>query len=324
MKLTMSYLVALYSTQKCTLYDDIDVDKLVADSYQSPNLAPSFSQVASIQKTLSLNGTIAIPRVIILVPDSWISVSQHILDHLVPTPLLPLAALSYAVETTFSTPETLLFNYQEETTTSKQTQLTVFACSAEWAEQICLPFKSRKMSCLLMSVTQWKNLRSRSWAYLAKNALSIYQPDYRKHQTRKRLWICLVLLSLLIHSLAYGYFSFLGQRLHQTILEKKNIVAIQSTWESSQESNRFATSVLTLIQGLPMSVRLTSFDAKDQSATFNLTLSKYEFERLLVNWQEAFPHWHWEVTEPPQVHSQSPSSALNGEVIDVFISIVES
>jgi hypothetical protein len=324
MMLKALYSVALYTSDKCTLHNKVDGEKWVINSSQCDDSAPNPSQLTVIQKTLNANTFTDVSRVVILVPDTWLSVSQHHLDHLVPTSLLPLAALSYAAETTFSPPETLLFSYQQKVMDNKQTQLTVFACSEEWAKQLCVPFQSLNVSCLLMSMTQWRGLRSssRSWSYLKKNALSTYQPDDEKRQKRKRLWFCFILLSLLIHGVAYGYFCLLQQDSHQAQAERQKILAVRSIWESSRESSEFAHSVLSLVQGLPMSVRLTLLEVEEKQASFQLTLSEHELEQILANWRKASPHWHWDVSKRSQ-HQISPSEQYE-EVLDVFISIVEN
>ena len=127
MKLMSAYSVAVYSAQTCTLYDPSQASNLASLRSSSNAPPPDPQQLDSIQQDLVVDQDFNCSRIIVLVPDAWLSVSQHRVDHLIPSPLRPLAALSYAVETTFSPPDSLLFSYQYEALSSQQSQLVVFA-----------------------------------------------------------------------------------------------------------------------------------------------------------------------------------------------------
>ncbi|MEO9276024.1 hypothetical protein ABFY09_14400 [Marinomonas sp. 5E14-1] len=327
MKLIKPYSVALYSADKCTFYDRNEIEKRIDTSLQSSDFIPDSSQLFAMQKTLFINDCKVKSRAVILVPDHWLSVSKHVLEPLTPSSLLPLAALSYAVESTFSAPETVLFSFRKALVEDKQIQLSVFACSAEWNKQLVSPFQSKNVSCLIVPISLWQSTKPslRSWSALSKYALSSYQPDYKKSQQMKRLWLCLLLFSVSIHSIAYGYFLSLEQRIHQSLTERQSLLERQSAWASYQEPNDFVLSTLRLMQALPTSVRLVSFDGQNQQADFQLTLTQEEFEPLLISWQQRFPNWRWQVSELHQTSSDVLSlSESSKEVLDVFISVFES
>ncbi|MFT2098465.1 hypothetical protein ACMUMQ_08935 [Marinomonas sp. 2405UD66-6] len=327
MKLIKPYSVALYGAEQCTLYNRNEIDKWIDTSLQSSDFIPDSSQLILLQKALSLSECKVTSRVVILIPDHWLSVSNHVLDPLTPSSLLPLAALSYAVESTFSAPETVLFSFRKALLEDKRIQLTVFACSEEWRKQLSSPFQSKNVSCLIVPISLWQSTKPslRSWSALSKYALSSYQPDYKKRQHMKRLWLCLLLFSVSIHCIAYGYFLSLEQRIHQSLTDRQVLLERQSAWASHQEPNDFVLSTLRLMQALPTSVRLVSFDGQNQQADFQLTLMQEEFEPLLARWQQRFPNWRWQVSELHQTSNDvlSPFESSK-EVLDVFISVFES
>lgn len=326
MKLIKSYSLALYSAEQCTLYNKNEIDKQVDLSPQSSDFIPDALQLVAIQQSLALENWAAESRIVILVPDHWLSISNSILDSSTPPSLMPLAALTYAVESTFSTPEMVWFNYQKKRLEDNRIQLSVFACSEEWSKQLCSPFSSKNASCLIVPVSLWQNIkpRSRRWSTLSRHALSHYQPDHEKQRTCKRLWCCLLVLSVLVHSLAYGYFSSLEQRIHLLLTDRQSLLERQTAWATHQDSNDFVFSVLGLMQELPTSVRLVSFDGGSQQADFQLTLTQEEFAYLFSRWEQDFPHWHWQVFESFQAaNSISLPVESNQEVLDVFVSVFE-
>jgi len=323
MKLMPTYSVALYSAQKCLFFDSAETAELADCVPLNDGPLPDPEQLKLIQQTLSLERMSSASRMIVLVPDSWLCVSQHSIDHLIPFSLLPLAALSYAVETTFSPPEKVMFSYQQAILPGQHTQLTVFACSAEWAEQLCLPFQSCEKSCLLMSQGQWFDRQSRilSWSFCVQRALSLFQPDKAKRKKARRLWGVLLMLSVLIHGVASVYFLSLQQHSAQALIARQKILVAQSDWASAQESNTFSETILRLVQALPRSARLAYFDGGASLVSFKLTLPKLDFDLLLDNWKKQHPDWRWQIERQPYYLS---STMDQGEVVDVSISVFEN
>tara|TARA_R110001606_G_scaffold77338_4_gene178705 strand:- start:1785 stop:2759 length:975 start_codon:yes stop_codon:yes gene_type:complete len=323
MKLMHAYSIAVYSAQECTFYDSSKTANLVDFSLLNNEPLPNSSQLELIQRSLTLDRSIDACRIIILVPDAWLSVSQHRIDHLIPSLLLPLAALSYAVETTFSPPDSLLFSYQYELLPEQQSQLTTFACSSEWAQQLCLPFQSIAQSCLLMPIGQWEVIhsRNRSWSSCSQRALSVYQPEKSKRLKARRLCWSLVVFSLLVHSVASVYFFFLHQESAQALIARQKIQATQSAWSLIDDSNEFSASVLNLVQALPMSARLGYFESEAQRASLQMTLPTQDLELLLEAWHQQNPDWRWEVEQQPHRFA-SPTNQK--EVVDVSIEVFKN
>jgi len=324
MKLMHAYSIAVYSAQECTLYDSSKTANLV-DCYSLNNdPLPNTSQLELIQRSLTLDYPIDVSRIIILVPDAWLSVSQHRIDHLIPSSLLPLAALSYAVEATFSPPDSLLFSYQYEVLPEQQSQLTTFACSSEWAKQLCLPFQSIAKSCLLMPMGQWEAiaLRNRSWSYCFPRALSVYQPEKSKRLKARRLCWCLIVVSLLVQGVASICFLSLHQKSTQALIARQKIQATQSAWSSMDDSNGFSASVLNLVQALPMSARLECFESEAQQASLQMTLPIQDFKLLLEAWRLQNPDWLWNVEQQP--HRFVSPTVQKEEVVDVSIKVFKN
>lgn len=335
MKLMTAYSVALYTAQNCILFDRSNVNEIVDPRPQDQGLTPDSTQLDVIQKNISINrppfnndtannGFVNNnSNIVIVVPDNWISVSHHRVDHILPDALAPLAALSYAVETTFSAPDSLMYHYQQMELEEKQTQLTVFACSSEWATQLCSPFQALGASCLLMSQTQWSDLTvsNPSWSSIRKHALSMYQPDIEKNKRVKRRCVFLLLFSLILHTGAYLYLLVLQQQTQAVIEARQQTLALKSDWESDQKSTPFLESILVIVQALPNSIRLVQFDVGFDYAVLQVTLSQLDFASLIDRWRQDHSSWRFEWEHVSYVQ---PIGMNDEEVMDVAISIFEN
>lgn len=323
MTLMSAYSVAIYSAEKCTFHTPSESVKwLTSYALEDHHLTIDASHLLSIQQALSFDSVPTCSRIVVLIPDDWLSVSQCSLEHSVPSSLLPLAALSHAVETSFLPPETLVFNYQCLEASVGDRQLRVFACAAEWAEQLCLPFQSIAKSCLLMSQSQWLGMssRDRSWAHCSQHALSPYQPNKVKQQRARRLWVVLGGISVLLHCAAVLYAFYLQGESAQMILARQQTLVSQSAWSSEEEVGGMTESVLSLIQALPDSVRLEGVNSESEGMSFEMTLLEQDLDVLLSRWQQQYPDWRWEI-----VQQQSDSSLVRAhkDVVDVSISVFE-
>jgi len=324
MKLMPTYSVAVYSAQKCLYFDSSETVRFADSMSVSDDTIPDSHQLKTIQQTLSLQSAPSTSRIIVLVPDNWLSVSQHRIDHPISSSLLPLAALSYAVETTFAPPESVMFSYIQEALPAKHTLLTVFACSNEWAQQLLEPFQSFAKSCYVIPQGQWvdKKSRANAWFLCAQRALSFYQPDKEKRKKARHLWGYLLLLSLLIHSFAAVYFWTLQQHSEKALLTYQQTRLVQSDWMMAQdEGNIFFESVLGLIQALPMSARLGQFDGSASFVSFEMVLPKQELGLLLGRWQKQRPDWRWEIEQSPHYLSLTMNQE---EVVGVSVSVFEN
>ncbi|NLQ18546.1 hypothetical protein HGG82_13105 [Marinomonas sp. M1K-6] len=307
MTLTPTYSVVLYRPENGTWYESAhDAARSIDPHCIDPHNIDSLSSKSS--------------RLLVLVPDDCLSVSQHALDHVIPRSLLPLAALSYAVETTFSPPESVCFSYQQNVLSTTSAQLTVFACTKDWAEAVCLPFQAAATSCLLMPLSLWENrhTKARSWSYIAQHALSVYQPNQEKRKTALRLWGYLLLASLLIHAAALFYFMAWQQESVLALQERQRALADQMAWQDDQTANAFVASALEMVQGLPSSARLARFEGAASSVTFSVTLPEQALSLLLTAWRQQQPDWRWEVKRDLY---HSPSGLNQEGVVDAHISV---
>lgn len=321
MKLLSEYFLAVYSAKECNVFKSRDAANLADLSSLNNDPRPSLQELESIKQGLDIDQEDIASRVIILVPDAWLSVSQHRIDHQIPSALLPLAAMSYAVETTYSAPDAVLFSYQYKELSAQQSLLTVYACTNEWAEALCLPFESMGKTCLLMPVSQWTSIQSRkmSWHTCSEWALSKYNPEKEKRLKARRLCWSLVVFSLLLHIVASAYFFSLDQESTDMQLARKTIQESQSSWASNRHSDDFSSSILSLVQTLPTSARLGHFESKDQRAFLQMTLPATDFQLLLAEWRQKNPDWQWEVEQKP--HRIDVPATQKKEVVDVSIEV---
>lgn len=325
MKLTPNIAVAVYSARQCSLLAIGDAFELVKESVTHTDLAPDSNHLLAIQRDVQPTHYLPnVSQLVIVIPDSWLSVSQHLIDHVIPPSLLPIAALSYAVETTFSPPETLLFTYQQTVLVDKQTHLKVLACSTEWADQLCAPFQEWAKTMCIISVSQWLDTKPlsphRVGSYCQRNALKTYQPANNKRHKTRRLLGALILLSTLLNGLAVVYWFGLQQHTDQALTLRDTHRHAQDAWLDSQQTDDFSDAVLALLKTLPKSVRLVWVSGDALHMRFKMTVSEHELGRLLADWQQQYPEWQWKV-DP----LRSASSTFNQQgVMDVSVSVFQS
>ncbi|MBR7889967.1 hypothetical protein J9B83_13695 [Marinomonas sp. A79] len=319
MKRTPNYFVAVYSAQGCEICSP---DNAIAHLSHETDEAPDDQQLLTIQASIN---AAAKSRLVILLPDAWLSVTEHQIDHQVPPKLLPLAALSYAAEATFTPPESVMLNYQQSSLPSKQTGLTVFACSVAWAEQLRRPFQTKVDTCLLVPESQWHDdtvpVRRRTWRYCQKKSLFVYQPDQDRRRQGRRLWWCLLVLSLILNTAAGLYFLSLKHTTEAAQVAQQATLNSQPEWFHSTQKEGFVDAILALMQALPRSVRVLSLVGEEERAELRLLLPASNLEPLLSNWRQQQPNWQWQWVEHGSV-AISPTQPV--EVVNVSITILAS
>jgi hypothetical protein len=322
MRLVSAYSVAVYTAEQCIFYDSFKAAELVAlQAINQGSSTPDTLQLSAIHQTLSLESLAKRTPVLILVPDAWLVVSRSQIDHLIPSTLLPLAALSYAAETTFLPPEAVKFNYLQIALSDKRAELTVFACSNEWAELLCRPFYNTAKDCVIMPSSQWLDMKApsrRSWSNCKKQALSSYQPNKVKNQKARMLLGYLLILSLFVQGGALTYLFSLHKHTEEAILVRQEVLELQSAWKAVHVENDFTQSILSVVQALPKSVRLAAVESDGAKAKVRMTLSQSDLDAVFIGWQHQFPHWLWEVS---QTSNPAESVHKKVEVLDVSISI---
>ncbi|MDP5056967.1 MAG: hypothetical protein NWP51_08870 [Marinomonas hwangdonensis] len=319
MKLSSRFKLAIYSAECCTLVAPANYTRLFQPSV-SDNALPDATKLASIQQTLSADTLEKAGRCIVVVPDAWLSVSEHRIEDRISPALRPLAALSFATETTFSAPDSLFYCYQYQEVDQGAAVLTVFACSSEWVERLLAPFKRRTQACLLVPRSRCNQVAQNglSWSRCSQYSLSVYQPEAEQRKHARRLWMGLIGLSLLLNGTAFLYYAHLEGRVSEMVSRYQEKRAAQQEWRSMLNSDDFVYSVLSLVQGLPDSVRLGHFIAETPSTHLHMTLPQQELDRLLTQWRRRYPDWHWELDQQPH---QATSLSHQKEVVDAFIKI---
>ncbi|BFM50375.1 hypothetical protein [Marinomonas sp. THO17] len=318
MTFALLYTVAVLSKQTCRFFasvDQVEIESRLQHKDDSTGTLDSLSEVLS---SLDCSQIPSPKRILVLVPDAWLKVTQPILEHPVSERLLPLAALSYAVEVTFAIPEETHYAFYQEPLNSKQTRLTIYSCSQDWLKQLMAPFEEQGQSCILMSFTQYQQLKNKSWNACLRQKLSSFQPNFQRQQ-RARLYLSWGLsISLLLQCLAGGYYYYVYDAAQTTRLAYDQILDVQSTWLQDQQAGVFPLSALNLIQGLPKQVRIEQFYAYQQQANIQLKLPKSMVKLLLDNWQKRYPKWGWTFVQ--EVISQAPGQ----ELVNAHIQIISN
>lgn len=318
MKRTPNYYVAVYSAQECVICSPNDaMTRLPCVPHDAP---PDDQQLLTLQNTVK---AFTKHRLVVLVPDSWLSVTEHQIDHPIPPPLQPLAALSYAAEATFTAPDSVRLSYQYALLSSKQAILTVFACSVAWFEQLCKPFQANAAPYLIVPASQWFDnavpARRKTWRYCQKNALLIYQPDQDRRRQSRRLWWGLLISSLILNAAA-GWFLLALQHTTQGLeIDQQTALQRQPEWSNSPSQHGFVDSVLGLTQALPRSVRVLSVSKEKGRAELRMLLPASHLDSMLAGWRRQQPTWQWQLIEH---EGRSLSPAQSVEVVNVSITIL--
>ncbi|MCV2403986.1 hypothetical protein OFY17_14040 [Marinomonas sp. C2222] len=322
----MPYLAAIYSQQGCEYCRPFEIDNNLSRLNYVSDVLPCANELESIKDSLIAPRTGKDTRLLVLVPDSWLSVSSHFSDEPIPSKLLPLASLSHAVEVTFSAPETVWFGFQYQKVTQHSFELRVVACSAELAQSLLSPFLSHYKACLLMTYGQWQALKARekSWTWLVKKSLSHYQFGKKERQKTKTLWLTLLLSSAFVHLGGYVYWQALTELSDDALLESHTLHHKASDWMSSSLENRFLSTSLTLFQGLSTSAFPLVIKVNGNDAMLQLMVPENDLVTLQKNWQEQHPDWRIDLSphnKEARASLEIFSHSINkAEVWDVSIS----
>ncbi len=315
MALVLNYSIALFSGQACQLFHSSEYHELLPRLVTPEPSNPSVEKINECLQDFDFESLDCVSRLLILVPDEWLSVTQHSLDHPVSARLLPLAALSFAVESTYATPDNTLYAFQHKTASNLDTQLTVYACSKSWSEPLFSAFQQQGRHCILVAYSQFKHFPSRSWSYCTGQQISGYHPEYEKQQrVRRYLWLGVV-FSLAIHFVALGLYWYLEQAVESAGIGYQQVVDVTSNWLQDQQAPPFVSTALTLVQGLPATVRVEGFSVQREQADMRFSLPKSMLEMVMDNWQSAYPNWRWIVVQ------DSFSTLDQEEVVNVSIQV---
>ncbi|WP_394183098.1 hypothetical protein [Marinomonas posidonica] len=295
MALALNYSIALFSGQACQLFHSSEYRELLPRLSSSESSAPSAESINACLKGVDFASLDCASRLLILIPDEWLSVTQHSLDHPVSARLLPLAALSFAVESTYATPDNTLYAFQHKTASAHETQLTVYACSKNWSEPLFSAFQQQGRHCILVAYSQFKDFSSRSWSYCTSQQISGYRPEYEKQQkVRRCLWLG-VILSLVIHCLAVGLYWYLEQAAKSADMAYQQVMDVTSNWSQDQLASPFVLTALNMVQSLPDRVRVETFQGHGEQAQIHFSLPHAMLKRVLDNWRSMHPQWRWKV-----------------------------
>ncbi|REG82360.1 hypothetical protein [Marinomonas pollencensis] len=304
--------VVFYTASQCYIYPIQSCPKALPFDVEDARPVPSDEQIKLLQQELKQSVLASSRQLLIVVPNAWLSVSEHQIAHPLSPKLAPLAALAFASETTFAPPNEIFFHHSVDKLNKDLFQLHVIACSKMLRDLLRQPFDAAQ-DCRLISMQQWQQRSSRRFARYTwgQFELSNYQPEEDRRRNLVRRWLVFVLLSVSLHLLILGYFYLLDRQ------HKQLAVTLQQQTQAlslPQKGSVFVSQLLTMLRTLPKDVRLSSLSSEQHAATAYLTLPHDSLPILLAQWRQAFPHWRWQVL---------PQSKLleSQEVIDVALRI---
>lgn len=311
--------MVFYSATSCLFYDSQHSLHQVDTYLSETSDMASAEQIAQLQRPL--DGSLLEQKAfaLIVVPDAWLSISEHTLDHAVPKQLAPLAALAFAVESTFSSPDTLWFRYQLFYD-HKISKMRVMACTHTLAERVCKPFHDRGMRCCLVSCQQWQAYQHKKFGLwrLAQQGLRPFDPELSRRRHHRTMWASFILACMLLQA----GLAMHDYRLHQEIGSLgEQLEVMQSRVQQTKpqsDNHPFLVQVLNKVQSLPTSVRLSSFTSNVNTANLVLSMPNSQLQPLLARWHHEEPRWRLKINKKSQDQNAMDSKK---EVMDVAVSI---
>lgn len=307
--------VVFYTVSQCHVYAANHLPKRLPFNIEDDAPLPSLERLSELQSLLDHEFLADKKHLLIVVPETWLSVSEHQINHPLSKKLAPLAALAFASETTFAPPNEIFLHYRVLKLNKDVFQLHVVACSKMLMDQLSLPFQARDRCCRLVSSQQWKAQSSRRFAgyFLSRQGLARYQPEEDKRREVRRSWSAFVVLSLLMHGLLSGYFYSLNeaQNAHRLVQQQQPQQVVLP-----KQGNAFVTRLLAMLRALPYDVRVSSLHSETQTASAHLTLTPARLQTLLAQWRQTQPRWHWQVNPAPrQVMSLDTMEVVDVELL---------
>lgn len=311
--------MVFYSPTSCLFYDSQhSLHQIDTYSNETSGMV-SAEQVAQLQLQLDDSQLEQKAFALIVVPDAWLSISEHTLDHAVPKQLAPLAALAFAVETAFSSPDTLWFRYQLFYD-HKISKMRVMACTHSLAKQVCKPFHDRGMRCCLVSCQQWQAYQNKKFAVwrLAQQGLRPFDPELSRRRHHRTMWASFIVACMLLQTGLVMHDYRLHQELGALDEQLKMVQSRRQQAVSLPDNHPFLVHVLSKVRSLPTSVRLSSFSSNVNTADLVLSMPNAQLQPLLARWQDEEPRWRLKINKKAQDQNAMDSRK---EVMDVAVSI---
>ena len=308
--------VVFYTVSQCYVYTSKSWSEALRFDVEDTSPVPNDEQIKLLQLNLNHKVLAAKRQVLIVVPNSWLSESDHQITHSLSKKLAPLAALAFASETTFAPPSEIFFHHSVAKLNKDVFQLHVIACSKMLMELLSLPFQAAQR-CQLVSLQQWKTQSSRRLARYTWHhyELAKYQPEEDRRRGSRQRWLAFILASMSLHLLLLGYFYTLDREHNQ------QQVALQQQRTQSlilpQRGSVFVSQLLTMLRALPKDIRVSSLHSEQLTATAYLALPGNRLAILLAQWRQDYPGWRWQIL-PQNVLLESQ------EVVDVALRISKS
>lgn len=306
--------VVFYTASRCYIYDAARLPKSVQLIPEATSSRPDSAQLDALFATLEHETITNKKHLLIVLPDEWLAISQHEIARSMSKTLAPLAALAFAVESTFASPETILFNYRLKRLHKRHYLLNLIACPQAFADDLMRPFREKGAQCQIVSYQQWQSLAGKRFALyrLMKQSLNLYQPKQAKEKANQQRWLGLIAISLLLNLVLFGYFYSLNQthmRLQQNLAKHQSEPFLQPNSVAS-----FPVVLLAKLRTLPMGVRLSKFQTSSTQAQVYLSGRASELNTLVARWRKASPHWQW------VMRSLAPANSTDKkEVVDVAL-----
>ncbi len=318
--LTPLYCVALYSSTQCLIHPKNFNFESALETQGSDLQIPTDEQLKVLQaRCLTDNGKAKKAlkkRLIVLVPDHWLTVIDHKIEKL-PKDVAPLAALSIAAENIFVPPDQISFAYRQQKHPEEGNFLKVFACSTRWCELLCEPFRAYSQSVWLMSYWQYQQAvkSAAPWRWFHRFKLVPYNPELEKRRQLKIKLYCLLGLSLVLHLLGWIGLNWITPA---QVVTTSNIQETQAKIVPPANNMQQLASVVVFAQHLPQAMRLQTFEVDSQHAHLKLTAPLARLQELIKAKAAEFPQWEWGME---LLHSHPPAYPNQQEVVDAKITV---
>ncbi|GAB3484272.1 hypothetical protein [Marinomonas epiphytica] len=305
-----NYCMVWYTAQGCEVLPARQSPKNYASAQEASISAPDLEELATWQSQLSLTDIPSQSRVVVVIPNAWVSSSKHRLEYDLSSMVAPIAALSFAVESTFLAAENLAFSYQQYHTKNDGNMMQVDACDNQLRRQLCLPFWRHKSPVTLLSYNQYclglKQAKPLKWWRL--NALQPYKPEQKRVRDYRSKWCVFALVIC-----ALQLFLWVGKVGLTREAPRQQIV--KASANDINESPSLVQNALLLSQSLPTSSRVRAVEVTAQSASIFASMPTQDLAHFQQQQAKSKATGDWHV----RVLGNQPPLGSNTEVRDVLI-----
>lgn len=310
---TSNYCVAWFTSAGCELLSAGQYPQDLSCFQACQGNLPDLDTLKKSQCQLECSQLPAQCLVIAVIPDAWVTMSQHPLDSYLGRLVAPIAALSFAVESSFLEADRVAFSYQQQATKDDGYVMDLVVCDNQLRHQVCLPFWQRKSPVVLLSYSQYKKgeKHKRPLHTWRANKIQRYKPDQVRVRNYRLHWCAFILCCFILQLSLWGGSYFLSIPL-EVVSEKE-----EPSVPVLREMPKTLHAALVMSQALPTSVRVLALKGDAQVAKIFASMTPQDLDEIVAAGFQQFANVHWQ----HEVVRRQASLSARQEVHDVVFTV---